>query len=617
MNLPEGFTIDDEEETKNVLATLPEGFDLDQPETSPLVKTAVKSVSTEDVPAAPQDESIRDAIMRFLTRTYSPSGYKMEDQLALTPGKAGPSRFLEEQGKKVGSAVREAESNLMEKFVELPGVRAFPKTAAGVAATRSAGLDMISDSLTPSSQAQMLGGEGLLRWLKGLELAARGRVGAKISGLPSRVERAIKENPEFFEKTKGTPEEIKAANTALLDIIEKAKQEHIGKTTAARETERAGQLGEVESGVRNIQDVINKARAEAGQKYGETKQALGLERPLEERAGEIAKSGIRELKEPEVIRQALGALDPRAPRGKESIANLLRIRQDIDNLVTYSRKGVKPVPSEVEAVLMELRGRINDRIGGVTEPTFKRSVMGAEYGEPVGKNDIGAQLREADKAFSETAKAVEGLTPKFETVPKGVSTLRAQAGSGLRSIDPEVAALEKLAGGREALGRAEGAVSAFDTAEGAFKENLKKFDPLTGKFENPVKGADTVRSYMDKGLEKIEPDVETIKSIPKGGEALDRLKAEVNRFDAERVDVQPDNMAEVAAQIIGITPQRAARWLSQSVHGGTLPELSNAAAMFGRAAANGPKEMATQHFILMQNDESYRQAMKALQEAGK
>ena len=121
---------------------------------------------------------------------------------------------------------------------------------------------------------------------------------------------------------------------------------------------------------------------------------------------------------------------------------------------------------------------------------------------------------------------------------------------------------------------------------------------------------------MRSGTEAVDPDMKTIKTLPKGEESLNRLKAEVNRFDADRVDVKPESWHEAVAQIIGITPQRAARFLSDAVHAGPFPALSRVSTVLSQAAARGPEALATTNFVLQQQDDEYRQAIQALQQGG-
>ena len=76
-------------------------------------------------------------------------------------GQYGLSKVLEEEGKRVGAAVRGASQNYAE---EVPGSlfgQDYPKTAAAIGAGFSTVADVTSDSLTPSAMQQSLGAEGV------------------------------------------------------------------------------------------------------------------------------------------------------------------------------------------------------------------------------------------------------------------------------------------------------------------------------------------------------------------------------------------------------------------------------------------------------------------------
>ena len=125
------------------------------------IGSMVGSITTHEV-TAPRDEStsVPGKVSSYLKRLFAATKESMtppktmeEVKRLLSPsaGKYGVGRFMEEEGKRVGSSVRNAGKKVAEDFVELPGVRQFPKTAAVAGGLGSAAVDMMSDSLTPSS----------------------------------------------------------------------------------------------------------------------------------------------------------------------------------------------------------------------------------------------------------------------------------------------------------------------------------------------------------------------------------------------------------------------------------------------------------------------------------
>lgn len=635
----------------------------DETITSP-VGDLVSSVRTEDVPPPPLPEGVPAKVSAYLQRImkahnpFPTSMQDVKDMTAISPGKAGISRVLEEEGHRVGAAVRGSGKNMAEELVDpaqddshlpppFPGIenpaiyalvngtlrpkdqvsldsKMAPvmgpvKAAAG--ATISGITDLLSDSLTPSSQAQNLGAEGIMSGLKGGEMALRGRIAEKVSGLPPEVAGAIRENPNFFDQTKGTPEALDAANKAVKDLVDEMRAGHIDKTTLARELSRAKEMGDVEAGVRSIQEAIKSARAKAGGAIGVEKEKLGF-KTLEEQAQDIAKRGAEpKMNDEDLIRQTVKALDPSKTPDASEIEGLVKLRQAIDDRVNFGNKDINPPGTRMSAILKDLRAKINDRLGGpmgadVESFPMQEGVPREPTGAAGGEQPFGAPLRAAETEFSRVAKITDPLTKKFETVPKGVSTVIKDTKGGLRAIDPELAALNDLAGGKDALGLTENAVDTFNEGEAGFKKDVAKFDPLAKKFETTPQGMDTVRDVMRSGTEEVDPDMKSIKSTPKGQEALAKMKAEVNRFDADRVDVRPNGTAETVAQLIGITPRRAARLLAQSAQAGQFPSLGRVASILTQAAARGPDALSTTHFLLQQQDDNYRQTIQALQQGG-
>lgn len=342
-----------------------------------------------------------------------------------------------------------------------------------------------------------------------------GQVLEKLAGLNPKLARLLRrEGSQVFEDTAGTPESVNAA-------------------------------------VGGIQDVIEKARREAGESLGAVKEGLGLNETLEQKAQRIAREGTRELTTPEVVRQTLGALDPAAPKGPESMANLVKLRQSIDDLLTFSKKGLKPVASEEEAVLSQLRSRINERLEGITAPTLEKSAMGAASSVPGPRDPVGKRLRDAERAFAETADTTERLTPKFETTPKAVSTVKAQLDEGLRSVDPDVRDLGNLPGGADALKKAKNEVARFL-------------------------------------LEGADPE-------PGGGTAS---------LLAQTLGLTPQRAGRLIALLEG---PRAAELTAK------FPGLTKAAQALQRAAARGPQAVATTNYLLQQQDSEYRALMQELQ----
>jgi hypothetical protein len=138
----------------------------------------------DDVPASPQEPSFAGDVVKaiqpevqgpptggegFLSRlaratrqTFFPTSMS-EVKSLVNPnlGQYGLSRILEEEGKRLGSAVRGSLSNAGDKLMASPVGQEYPRATAAVASVPLAVAEGMSDQLTPSGQQQALGAEGV------------------------------------------------------------------------------------------------------------------------------------------------------------------------------------------------------------------------------------------------------------------------------------------------------------------------------------------------------------------------------------------------------------------------------------------------------------------------
>lgn len=91
-------------------------------------------------------------------------------------GQAGVSRVLEEEGRRVGEAVRASGRNIAERIATGPLASVSPQVAAAPGTVISTLADVASDSLTPSAMQQSLGAEALGFAGKEATVAARNKL---------------------------------------------------------------------------------------------------------------------------------------------------------------------------------------------------------------------------------------------------------------------------------------------------------------------------------------------------------------------------------------------------------------------------------------------------------
>jgi hypothetical protein len=139
-----------------------------------LASQAVDAIRPE-VSGPPQNEGFLSRLARGTRQTLFPTS--MDEVKSLfnpNAGQYGVSRVLEEEGKRVGGAVRGAAGNSAEQLATSKFGQQHPYLAAGAGAAYSTVADAASDSLTPSSFQQQLGAEAIGPVLS--------EVGSKIKG---------------------------------------------------------------------------------------------------------------------------------------------------------------------------------------------------------------------------------------------------------------------------------------------------------------------------------------------------------------------------------------------------------------------------------------------------
>ena len=131
-----------------------------QDQSSGLAESAVSAI-TPEVQGPPPKEPFLQRLARGTRQMFLPKD--MGEVKALfnpNAGQYGLPRILEEEGKRVGSAVRGAAMNSAEQLATSKFGQKNPGLAAGLGAGYSTVADVASDQLTPSAFQQQMGGEG-------------------------------------------------------------------------------------------------------------------------------------------------------------------------------------------------------------------------------------------------------------------------------------------------------------------------------------------------------------------------------------------------------------------------------------------------------------------------
>ncbi len=312
----------------------------------------------------------------------------------------------------------------------------------------------------------------------------------------------------------------------------------------------------ITNAVDDIQSQITSYRKGAGVALGKVKKSLGIQDTLRDQAEDIAKRGIHDWDPQGVVRQALGLMENVRPNGREILKTMVDTRQAIDDLVDFSRKGIKPIPGKTEAVLKNLRVALNKKIASVTEQPMKmsRSVSGIPTVEvPAGPvRKIGQELRMAEGNFAKAADTFDTLQPRLDTSQKVISTVKNDLQGGLRSINPDL----------EALG-----------------------------------------------------------NVPGGPEAFNTARNEVARFLFKTTDGSGGGTLTLLAKTLGLTPDRAGRFLAASGKGlddfiAAHPKAIQYFQTLAQTAGRGGQSLAVANFVLQQREPEYQQMVNDLTEGG-
>jgi hypothetical protein len=155
-------------------------------------------------------------------------------------------------------------------------------------------------------------------------------------------------------------------------------------------------------------------------------------------------------------------------------------------------------------------------------------------------------------------------------------------------------------------------------ADKEFHKAADIYEGLQNKFKDVPTGTRTIKTQLQERLGSVDPDVKNLSLLPGGEAAMENAKNEVARFLVETEPKQPNNIAQIVAGRLGITPERAAKWLSLIGEGDVselaqkYPKLAGYARLIVAAAERGIQELNTTDFLLQQQDEDYRILKSAL-----
>lgn len=259
-------------------------------------------------------------------------------------------------------------------------------------------------------------------------------LGKGIQGLAYGAEKAapyVAKGFDFLGKKVGSIAEDLSGMPAWLGNVVRREGPEIYQGTSG--TEQA-----LEGAVEGIQGVVQKAKSAAGKAVGAEEKALGLPSTLAEKYhASLGPAGkLEDLGAEQIIPQAEAILSKEGIQGADAIPAILRLQRQIGDIRKFGREGLSKVSSETDAYLSQLYDDMGSKL-----------------------DELAGPLQSARSNYAGVKDIYEGARKKFDTVPKALSTIRAQLQEGLRSVDPDVKAISQLPGGQQAMDTAKNEVT--------------------------------------------------------------------------------------------------------------------------------------------------------------
>jgi len=373
----------------------------------PLAATAAGMVSPAvDVPTDTSPAGYVKRLFNASKEMFIPSMENVKRLFSPSAGQFGVSKVLEEEGRRVGGAVRSAAENTAEQIATSKFGQQNPNLSAGMGAAYSTVADVASDSLTPSAFQQQLGGEGL-----GIAAKASG-LGKALKGAavePGR--RALGFQKSQLNSTKSPFEanrKLAQANRATETMLERGDIPTLGSPDKAQKNA----LGLLAEGKREAGDALNLVDEIAGVKPTST-SATGT-------SGAPGATGRQSRALPGAIEKYLGSpreIYPESVKGLEAADKLLPDLPSYDTRITRTPKYVK---AKIEAAETLTKYAAERKVQPTSE--FYEGLFREMHDEAVNAAMAGP---EAQKAFLAKFPSFDADFPKLSNL-RGLRTQYAQ-----------------------------------------------------------------------------------------------------------------------------------------------------------------------------------------------
>lgn len=479
----------------------------------------------------------------------------------------------------------------------IPGMA--PAKGAGMAARVGTGVLAGATQGLGASEADLTNGEVL-------EAAKDTGTGAAIGGLVSGATEAVAPVARFARaKVAQLAENLSGLPHWLANLARK-EGPTIFKT--AEGTDES-----ILRSVDDIQDKITSYRRGAGDSYERIARDLGVSTGLREQAEDIAVHGTRQLKPDEVVRQALGLLENKNPEGRDILKSIVDVRRQLDDLVDFSNKGIQPIGGKEQAVLKNLRAALNEKMGEVTEEIGKRPMMAPADWD----TDLGRNMKSRDWHSFEEARHWIRRRPFTSPVHA--------AEEAINDADfpqkPARAAAKYVFENAEALPTTRNIGQELRAADAEFAKAAEVYDTLRGRLDTPQKVISTIRGDLQEGVRSINPDLQALREVPGGQEAFNTARNEVARRLFKTSDGQPGGTLTLLAKTLGLTPERAGRFISASEKGlddfiAAHPKALQYLQLLEQTAARGGQSLAVASFVLQQREPEFQAMVNDLSEGG-
>lgn len=424
--------LSDDELARKVISKYPQYSDTTFDDTKPsLAATVTSAISPEDPNT--QKGSILQRLYAGTKEMFVPSYEGIKRLFNPNLGQFGPSRVLEQEGKKIAGAVSSAGQNIAEGIAESKFGAKAPATSAALGAGISTATDITAPMLTPTAMQAQLSGTGM-------------KIGGSVVGEP--IANALKE--AAIDPARRSLGIIKGQLTSSKSGFEAIRKQALANEAASKMLERGAisKIGSAGKTTENAFKILNEST-----------------KIMDDVIGKAESVGAN-IRQDDLATKLIDGLKPRLPEQQAIVTKMLDDIQSLPQEISLT---------EAKRVLKDYwgtKGFDTGTVGTVGTSFYRKAatILENEIKSAIkntGDDSLIAAYSSANKTYGASVTALRGLGNK----------LASEMGNNFISLPSTIWAASRLAAGDLA-----GTVAAVGASEGA-----KRFG--SGALANMLYGA--------------------------------------------------------------------------------------------------------------------------------